>query len=364
MTSGAFSLSSIMNGLLTIPMGGLTDRFGPRMVMSLCGLLLGLGYILMSQISTVWQLYLFYGVIVGAGMAGSFIPLMSTVARWFFKKRSLMTGIVSAGIGLGALVGPKVAHRLISVHGWRASYVILGCVVSAVVVLSSQLIKRDPSQAGLVAYGGKQAGDEEWVSDAQGLSLKEALCAGPFWVYFGTGFCYGYCVFGIMVHIAPHAIVLGMPASRAANILATIGGMSIIGKVLLGRVGDLQGSRRTMMLGFALMSIALLFLVPAKIAWVIYLMAGLFGFSYGGCTVAHSPLIAVLFGLRSHGLILAVFGISVTIGGAVGPFLTGHIYDVTGGYKWALLVCAGISLSGVILTVILKEERVKHGRGH
>ena len=271
-----------------------------------------------------------------------------------------MTGIVSAGIGVGALIGPKVASRLIPAYGWRGSYAILGCVVLVVVVLSAQFIKRDPSQAGQMVYGEKHAAHEGSVSDADDLSLREALRTSQFWVYSGTGFCYGYCLFAIMVHIAPHATGLGISAARAAGILATIGGMSIIGKVLLGRVADLYGNRGTMMLGFALLTVALTFLVPAKTAWVIFLMAGLFGFSYGGCTVAHSPLIAVLFGLRSHGLIFGFFNLSVTVvGGAIGPFVTGFIYDVRGNYNPALMVCAGVSLSGVILTAMLKETRVK-----
>ncbi len=87
MTSGAFSLSQVVQGLLAIAMGALTDRFGPRVAMTLCGFLLGLGFLLTSQISALWQLYLFYGVIIGAGMGGAFVPLMTTVARWFVEKR-------------------------------------------------------------------------------------------------------------------------------------------------------------------------------------------------------------------------------------------------------------------------------------
>ncbi len=96
MTSGAFSLSMIMYGLLGIVMGGLNDRLGPRLVMTFCGFFLGLGYLLMSQTNTIWQLYLFYGGIIGIGMGGSWVPLTSTIARWFVKRRSMVTGIVAS----------------------------------------------------------------------------------------------------------------------------------------------------------------------------------------------------------------------------------------------------------------------------
>ena len=101
MTSGAFSLSLLVSGFSAIFMGRLTDRIGPRLVLALCGFLLGLGYLLISRVSAFWQLYLLYGVIIGIAMGGSWVPLMSTVARWFVARRSMMTGVVLAGLGTG-----------------------------------------------------------------------------------------------------------------------------------------------------------------------------------------------------------------------------------------------------------------------
>jgi len=248
MTSGAFSLASMINALLTIAVGGFTDRFGARIVMTFCGLLLGVGFILMSQINSSWHLYLFYGILVGAGMSGSFVPLISTVARWFLKRRGLMTGIVAAGSGMGALVGPSVASRLIPMCGWRASYAILGSVVLLVVVLLAQLIKRDPTQVGQIVYGENQTEQKRTNLKFEELSLNETLHFPRFWVFFSAGFCYGYCLFAIMVHIVPHAIEMKISAIRAANILATIGGLGILGKVLLGRVGDVIGSRHILII--------------------------------------------------------------------------------------------------------------------
>jgi MFS family permease len=326
------------------------------MVMTVCGLFLGLGFMLMSQISNVFHLYLFYGIFVGAGMSGSFIPLTSTVVRWFFKRRSLMTGIVAAGSGIGALIGPPVASRLIPIYGWRMSYVILGGITLLTVVLSAQLIKRDPAQVGQAPYGENRIEHVGLNLRVGGLSLREAVYSPQFWVFFTTGFCYGYCVFAIVVHITPHAIESGISAVRAANILATIGGLAILGKVLLGRVGDIVGNRRTLILGFILMSAALICLVPAKIAWTLFLIAGIFGFAYGGIAVSHSPLVAELFGLRSHGLIFGVFAISVGCGGAMGPLLTGYLFDVTNSYQMAFLLCALISLTGILFAAFLRKS--------
>ena len=355
MTAGAFSLCSIIQGLLGIAMGGLTDKFGPRVVMTFCGLLLGLGYLLMSQVSVVWELYFFYGVIVGAGMGGSFTPLMSTIARWFTGKRSMMTGIVAAGTGTGALIGPIIVSRLVSTYGWRISYVILGGFVLAVVLLCAQFIKRDPAQKGQVAYGDDTEKGKVRTQDIRELSLREAAYTTQFWIVFGMIFSLGFCVFAIMVHIVSHAAELGISTVSAANILATIGGASVVGKVLMGKVGDRIGSRQTFIIGFILMTAALSIVLPAKGEWVLYLFAALFGFAFGGCVSSESPIVAELFGLSSHGLILGVIALSFLLGGAVGPLLFGYIFDVTGSYRWGFLVCAAVSFVGLMLTSVLKR---------
>ena len=362
MTSGAFSLCSITMGLLGIAMGGLNDKFGPRMVMSVCGLLLGIGYLLMSQLEALWQLYLSFGLILGIGMGGSFVPLMTTVVRWFVLRRGMMTGIVTAGIGIGALIGPPIANGLISSYGWRMSYTILGIIVLVVIVLSAQLLRRDPSQLGQFAYGENQSGREDSNPGNGGLSLGEAIHTRPFWVLFAMIFCFGFGVFSIMVHIAAHATELGISPASAANILATIGGVSIIGKVLFGRAADIIGSRKVFLIGFSLMAAALLWLVPAKMAWMLYAFAVFFGFAYGGCVAAESPLVAALFGLESHGLILGVIAFGFTVGGAFGPWLTGYIFDVTSSYQSAFLGCAVLSFLGLILTAVLKPGRVAEGQ--
>ena len=355
-TSGAFSLSSIVQGFMGIAMGWLTDRFGPRIVITICGLLLGLGYVLMSQIDVVWQLYLFYGILIGAGMGGSFIPLLSTIARWFYERRSMMSGIVTAGIGMGAMFGPPVTRWLISTYHWRVSSIILGVAVFIIIVLSAQLIKSDPSEVGQVAYGRNRSEEAPLNQEAEGLSLREAFFTRQFWIVFGMFFCFGYCVFGMMVHMAPHTIDLGFSAASAASILAVIGAFSIAGKVLLGKVGDIIGNRKVFIIGFSLISAVLFCLVPSKTMWILYFLAGVFGFSYGGNAASESPIVAFLFGLKSLGLILGIICFGFTLGGAVGAWLTGYMFDVTDSYRLGFIIGGAISFSGLILTLILKTK--------
>jgi MFS family permease len=354
MISGALSLSWIVQGLLGIVMGRLTDRFGPRLVLTISGFLVGVGYLLMSYVSTVWQLYLFYGVIIGSGMGGSWVPIVSTVARWFAKRRNLMTGIVLTGVSIGTLIAPPVASRLISAYDWHTSYIIVGSIVLVVVVSVAQLLRRDPTQVKQRPYGESEGQKQEFVSETPPFSLREAVHTRQFWLASGMFFCFGFCFYTIMTHIALHAIDLGISPITAANILATIGGLSIAGRLVLGSAADRFGNRQVFIIGFILMAAALFWLVPAKELWALYLFVVVFGFALGGCATSESPLVAGLFGLSSHGLILGVINLlGFTFGAAIGPLIAGYIFDINNSYQLAFIVCAAVSVVGLILTVLL-----------
>ena len=352
--SGALSLSWIMQGLFSIVMGRLTDRVGPRIVLTICGFLIGLGYLLMSQVGAVWQLYLFYGVIIGSGMGGSWVPIVSTIARWFVKRRNLMTGIVLSGVSIGTLGVPPVVSRLISAYDWRTSYLVLGTVVLVAVVLVAQLLRRDPTQAKQRPYGESEGLKKEPVPETRPFSLKEAIHTRQFWLASGMFFCFGFSVYTIMAHIVLDATGLGISSVSAANILATLGGLSLVGRIVLGSAADRFGNRQIFIIGFVLMAAALFWLVPAKEVWELYLFAAVFGFAFGGCATSESPLVAGLFGLSSHGLILGVMSLlGFTLGAAIGPFVAGHIFDMTSSYELAFIVSGALSVVGLILTILL-----------
>ncbi len=268
-----------------------------------------------------------------------------------------MTGIVGAGTGVGALLGPLIVSRLVSGYGWRVSYLIVGTVVLAVAVLCAQFIKRDPAKMGQAVYGDhREKRKQVRKQDARELSLSEAVSTAQFWIVFGMVFSLGFCVFAIMVHMVAHVVELGISTLRAASILAMVGGASVIGKVLMGKAVDKIGSRQVFRVGFFLMTVALLALFPTKREWGFYLFAAIFGFAFGGCISSESPIIAELFGLSSHGLILGVVALSFVLGGAVGPLLLGYIFDVTGSYQWGFLACGVISFAGLVLASTLKRR--------
>ena len=312
----------------------------------------------MSQINSIWQLYLFYGAIIGIGMGGAFVPLASTVARWFVKRRSMMTGIALSGLGAGNFIVPPVVSWLIYTYDWRSSYIIVGALVLVFVVLAAQFLKRNPGQIGQLPDGKNKVEEPALKSGFDGFSLKEAALTRQFWILFAMFFCVGFYLFVITVHIVPHAMDLGISAATAANILATVGGLSIVGRVVLGMVADRIGNRPVYIIGFAMMSAATFLLVPIRTeVWSLYLFAAIFGFASSGPGSLTSPLVAELFGMRSHGIIFGVIDIGFTIGGSLGPFVAAYIFDTMGSYQVSFLVCAAVSALGLILAALLRPTK-------
>lgn len=353
-TSGAIATAEVVMGSLAIVMGRLTDRFGPRVVVAVaCGFFLGLGYLLLSRISQVGHLYLFYGAIIGIGMSASFVPFLSTVARWFVKKRGLVTGIILAGTGSGLLVIPILASWLIASYGWRTAYSILGIMVLLVIVSLAQLLRRDPARMGQLPYGGGEVEPGSSHLKAPEFSLRQAMGTRQLWMICAMYFGFGFTADAVMVHLAPHVTDLGISATSAASILGAVGGASIAGRVVMGAAADRIGNRTAIVISFVLLTAALLWLQLAGEVWRLYLFAIVYGYAFGALFVLFSPLAAELFGLGSHGSILGVIVFVQNIGAALGAVLTGRIFDITGGYNLAFLIGAVLSTISIILAVFL-----------
>ncbi len=357
MTSGAFSLSFVLTGVFNVVAGRLTDRFGPRVVVTICGIFLGLGYILVSVTQAFWQLYLFYGVVVAMGMGSAVTPLQSTVARWFTKRRGMMTGMVVAGIGVGMLISPPLANWLIEDYGWRTSYRIVGITSLIVMVLAAQVLRRDPQQMGLLPYGGNERHLSTGLS-AGGLNLMQALRTWQFWVIVLSllGFTMGEGT--IVVHIVTHARGLGVSAAAAALIITIIGAVSMFSRIITGTAADKIGNKSSWVICLGLGGLSLGWLLLARELWLFYLFALVFGFAYGGLSVLPSPMVAEHFGLKAHGV---VFGTVIMFGGtggmALGPLIAGYLFDLTQSYNPSFLIFAITSAIGLVLMLFLKPVK-------
>jgi MFS family permease len=357
-TSGAFSLSIIMSGLIGVVAGRLGDRFSPRLVIISGGVIQGLAYLLLSQMHALWQLYFYYGILVGAGIA-NIVPVTSLIARWYEKRRGLMTGIAIVGASIGAVIAPPMATQFVSRYGWSTSYIMVGGIVLVIIAISG-IFLRDPDKVRRPAYG-DTAEIEKLNSEIRGFSLGEVLGTGSFWILGVILFCVSFAQQALTVHIVPHATDLGISAVSAASILSVINVASIVGAFGTGNFSDRIGSRLSMVIALAIISTAALLLLEANELRTFYLFAILFGIGFGGTATLRSTMIAESFGLRSHGVITGALYFVSSIGGTISPLVAGYIFDVSGQYQSAFLVIVGLSVVGLVLALLLRlrTERLR-----
>ncbi len=334
--SSSTSVTFLMMGILAFFVGRLGDRFGPRPVLAVTGVLCGAGYALLSQVTEPWQLFAVFGLLISTGMAAHDVVTLSTIARQFDRRRGMMTGVVKVGTALGQIAVPPVAALLIALSDWRTALVILG--IGAIVVLQAAawLMRSPPPH--------DPSGP---ATEASGLSFRAAGRTPTLWMLCAIQFSFFAALTTIPLHIVVHGMDLGMTPAVAAGLLSVLGGTSIAGRLAVGAGVDRFGGRRTLMLCFLpLIASLLAFLVIAEI-WALFAAVAVYGFAHGGFFTVTSPNVANYFGLRAHG---AIFGLVIfcgMTGGAAGPILAGRIFDVTASYDPAFTTLAVLAVLGL-----------------
>ena len=358
--SAAYSVMTLISGLIGILSGRLSDRFGPRIIGILSGVFLCIGFLLLSKIGALWHFYVVYGLVMAAGVGGPWPGLMPTVAKWFTLRRGLMTGIVATGIGFGTFLVPPLAEYLISHYDWRTAYLVIGIATLFFVVGFSLLLHSDPGKIGIRPYGESRPVAEADLSRER-IGFREATGTLAFWILCVVYFCFGYCLHTIIVHIAPHAQDLGLSAADAARGFAVMGATSMITRILAGAASDRFGIKPSLIVGFAVLVISMVWVQVVQSVWMFYVFGILFGITYGTIMALQTPAAARLFGLHSLGIILGTITFSYTVGGALGPVVSGYIYDLIGGYRPAFILAVFIATIAFILSFTLNLRKGEDG---
>ncbi len=352
--SGASSLAFFMMGFVGMLIGRLNDRYGPRLLMSVTSLFFGAGLMLMSQLNSVLQLYIFYGVLLGIGLSSIDVIALTTIARWFSLRRGAMTGLVKVGTGAGQFTIPLIASFLIGLVGWRHTYLIIGVAASLILFGVAQILKRDPDEFQRASRGDTTSGRQIDPDESRSLSFEKTRKTYQFWNLCIVNFLVIFCLISIIIHIVPHARDIGLSAGQAAGVLSTIGGVSMLGRFISGLAIDRYGSRAIMGACLLLLIISLLWLQIAETLWMLFLFAFIYGLAHGGIFTAVSPIVAEIFGIKAHGTILGIVVCFGTTGGAIGPIFTGQLFDMTGSYAPAFLAFIIISTCSLGILYLLK----------
>jgi len=352
--AAASSMAFFSMGIFGVIVGRLNDRYGPRRIMSVTALLLGLGCILMARLTTLWQLYLFYGIIFGMGLSSIDVIALTTIARWFSLRRGFMTGIVKVGTGAGQFVIPLVASGLILHFGWRVTFVIIGIGAATLLMIMAQFIYRDPQARSALSRNPAIGKPAHQPDTDQGIDLRQAIRTVQLWIICLVNFSLVFCLMIIMLHVVAHVRDSGASPMQAAGVLSTIGAVSMLGRFVSGLVIDRRGSKAVMGICFILLLSDLIWLQLSDRIWMFYIFAIAYGLAHGGFFTAISPLVAEWFGIRNHG---SLFGIVVcfgTTGGAVGPLLAGYLFDLGGSYQSAFQIVTAMALISWGLLLSLK----------
>jgi MFS family permease len=353
-SAGATSLAYLMMGALGIVAGSLNDRFGPRIVMTVTGIVCGIGYFLLSQLNSAWQLYVFYGFVVGIGLSSADVIPLTVTARWFVRRRGMVTGLIKVSTGSGQLVMPLLAGAFIMSYGWRFAFICLGIVALIVLIGSGQLLRRDPGRKGNLLDGHHKPVQAQMSAPEGGLSLREAARTPQLWMLCIIIFLVMNCLLTILMHVVPHASDLGLDPIKAAGVVSTVGGVSMFGRLLTGLLVDRIGTRESMAICFILLIVGFLWLQVAREAWMLYLFAAIYGMAHGSFFTLISPTVARLFGIDSHGVLLGIVLFSGNLGGAIGPVVAGYIFDLTRSYQLVFLLLAAVCSVALMLTPFLK----------
>lgn len=228
--SSCASLAFLMMGVLAIFVGRLSDRYGPRAVLGVAGTLYGLGFGLISEVSEPWHLFLIFGLFIGLGMSTHDVVTLSTVARWFERRRGMMTGVVKVGTALGQIALPPLAAVLIVNLGWRSAAVTLG-ILAAMLLLAAALSMKKPPEA-------KPATSK---AEENHFGFGAVVRTRIFWSLCAIQFLFLPTLTTIPLHIVVHGMDLGMAAAIAATLLSVTGAASIVGRLAVGMFADRIG---------------------------------------------------------------------------------------------------------------------------
>lgn len=353
--SGVFSLYAFLYCVLGLGAGRLTDRWGPRVVVALGGVFLGTGLAGMSQVSTLWQPYISYGVVAGIGMSTAYVPCTATVAKWFVRRRGLALGVASSGGSLGTFALPIAAAALVAELGWRRAYLVFGGGVLLILNLVALLMTRDPELLGLLPDGERRpSSTQEGPTQGVHWTLARAVRTGAFWLLFGVFAATWMPVFIPMVHAIPFARDLGISPLYAATVISALGIAAVFGRVVMGGMSDKIGRKSALGLSIGLQVVAFLGFLGVDGLPTLYLVALGFGFSYGAISTLFPAMVSDFFGRKEAGGLVGFLFTLAAPAAALGPVGAGWIYDVAGSYAWAFLLSALLNGTSLILLLFAR----------
>jgi MFS family permease len=347
--SSAMTLDFLVMGAAGFGWGALSDRIGPRVVVLIGALLLGLGLMLASGVTSLVQFQLTYGLLVGLAAGAFFAPMIATVTGWFTEQRSLAVSLVSAGMGVAPMTISPFARYLISTYDWRTAMMVIGMTAWVLLIPASLFVRRAPAATG---HAGPLAGAAE-----PSLSAAEAF-RSPQFIVLATTFalcCAAHS--GPIFHMVSYAIGCGIAPLAAVSIYSLEGLSGLGGRLLLGLLADRFGAKPVLIAGLLVQSAAIACYLMVDRLGEFYTLSLVFGTAYGGVMPLYAVLARESFGQRVMGTVFGAMTMTSAVGMAFGPWAGGRIFDAYNSYMWLYIGSSTVALAAVAVALVFTARR-------
>jgi len=365
--AGAQSIAMVVYMIMAPIIGTLVDRVGPRKVILPGIILTSLGFLLCTQINTLLQFYLFFGVIVGIGVTClSIAPFTVILAHWFERKRGTANGLAGVGIGLGIFILVPLIQYLISFQGWQFAFFVFSLLILAIPLpLNAFFLKHKPQEMGLFPDGDAisdlNKGKQQKIQDDQAShpfphqkdqELKKIFRTPNFWYVLSFPSFTTFGVYIILVHHIKYLVDLGIDKIWAASLLAVMGALSAGFRFFWGWFSDRGGREVTFTVGsicFSLGILSLLLFQYIPSLTLLYLFASFFGAGWGVTAPMFMSITGDLYKGKNFGLIYGMVEGGIGLGSALGAWVAGYIFDQTQNYLWAFILAILLNFISILL---------------
>jgi MFS family permease len=343
--------------------GRLIQRYGGRAVV-ITGILFTCGgFVLLSQMSSLWHYYIAYALIgVGFATMGP-VTVSFIMSLWFKRRRGTAIGIASMGAGVSGLIfTPLVAVYLIPNFGWSNSYLIFAIIIACLAIPLSLLVLRTrPEDLGLLPDGAAapepNSSNDNKPTAAEGLPLKAALATPAFWLI-AIAVMLIHTHLGVMQNQVPHFQDLGFSQGVVASTISIIAVVSILSMLIFGWLCDRIPAKIASVIGTAILAIGIAILITVDAespSWMLWLFAAMLGLGIGSWLPSLSILTSSSFGLVAYGVIFGIISFFQSVGAAAGPLFAGYLYDSMGTYFWAFIIILGIVVLAIPLILAVRR---------
>ncbi len=351
-----YTLMMVGFGLGGVAMGKLADRFGVMRVMLIGAFGIGSGFIVAGLSGSLIGFALAHGLLLGAvGSSTTFAPLVADTSLWFVRRRGIAVAICASGNYLGGALWPPIVQHFVETSGWRATYIGLG-IFSGLTMAGLALLMRARPPVAVATAAARQTGVVPSTRPF-GLSMGQAqtlLCIA------GVACCVAMAM--PQVHIVAYCSDLGFGAARGAQMLSLMLAAGIVSRLVSGLICDRIGGLRTLLLGSVLQGVALLLFLPFDGLVSLYVISALFGLFQGGIVPSYAIIVREHFPAAEAGARVGTVIMATLFGMALGGWMSGKVFDLTGSYHAAFLNGIGWNLLNLTIAVFLLSRVRAVGR--